>query len=618
MSFLNPAGLIALIGVPILIIIYIIKSRYEDRAVSSTFLWKLSQKFMKKRLPMQKLKKILLFIMQLLMVIAVSLIVAQPVVTVEGGGVEYVCIIDASASMAAKTNGVSRYDRACDLICTAADDMLTGSAMTVIYAGNSSKTLIKRAEAADDVKTAVKGTTCALGSANIQSALTRAQKICDVYPDVVVTLYTDREFEAADNIHIVNVSNGEYNAAVTALTAEVTGEGVLYTATLLSSGQDKEIAAALLVDDVIKSAKLTTCQDGVPARVQWLVDDAPMWSYARVFIETKDSLEADNQYYLCNTPEPTCEVLLVGSNPFFLEAALSVIPNVNLTVTSSAADLAAYTGFDLYVFDGIEPQLLPEDGSVWLVNPRLDVLGSNLTFGTLIKGTYLSLPELTDTEAFNTLTKDLLPASIIVSKFTELISAPEWETILQCGEMPVMLARENENGTRHTVTLFDIHNTNMAMTTDFVALCRNVVSYSLPKMLSAHDFEAGQEIEILSLPHSAMTYIVTPDGGVKDITSGERYSTYMAGEPGIYTALEMMEDDTAVYGDFYAHVPLSDSDFASKGEPISVITYAAGTAQADGTAFASRDGSVTAWPYIAGFMLVILIAEWGLYYREQF
>ena len=49
MSFIYPLGLIGLIGVPILIIIYIIKNKYTEQIVTSTYLWTLSEKFLKKR-----------------------------------------------------------------------------------------------------------------------------------------------------------------------------------------------------------------------------------------------------------------------------------------------------------------------------------------------------------------------------------------------------------------------------------------------------------------------------------------------------------------------------------------------------------------------------------------
>ena len=52
MSFENPKGLWMLLGIPVLIFIHLVKSKHEDQPVSSTYLWKLAEKFMKQVLPM--------------------------------------------------------------------------------------------------------------------------------------------------------------------------------------------------------------------------------------------------------------------------------------------------------------------------------------------------------------------------------------------------------------------------------------------------------------------------------------------------------------------------------------------------------------------------------------
>ena len=49
MTFLYPLGLLGLIGVPILIIIYIIKNKYTEQTVSSTYIWTYSEQFLKRR-----------------------------------------------------------------------------------------------------------------------------------------------------------------------------------------------------------------------------------------------------------------------------------------------------------------------------------------------------------------------------------------------------------------------------------------------------------------------------------------------------------------------------------------------------------------------------------------
>ena len=51
MTLLAPLGLLGLLGVLALIIIYIIKPNYQQKFISSTYVWKLSLKYRKKRIP---------------------------------------------------------------------------------------------------------------------------------------------------------------------------------------------------------------------------------------------------------------------------------------------------------------------------------------------------------------------------------------------------------------------------------------------------------------------------------------------------------------------------------------------------------------------------------------
>ena len=65
MSFLYPLGLLGLIGIPILIIIYILKNKYTEQTISSTYLWRLSEKFLKKKKPISKISGIISLILQI-------------------------------------------------------------------------------------------------------------------------------------------------------------------------------------------------------------------------------------------------------------------------------------------------------------------------------------------------------------------------------------------------------------------------------------------------------------------------------------------------------------------------------------------------------------------------
>lgn len=81
MSFLYPLGLLGLIAVPILIIIYLIKNKYTEQVIASTYLWTLSERFLKRKKPIKRITGLISLLLQILAVIAVSLAIAHPVFT---------------------------------------------------------------------------------------------------------------------------------------------------------------------------------------------------------------------------------------------------------------------------------------------------------------------------------------------------------------------------------------------------------------------------------------------------------------------------------------------------------------------------------------------------------
>ena len=126
MTFLYPLGLLGLLGIPVLIIIYIIKSKYTEQTVSSTYLWKLSERFLKKKNPLSGLTGLISLILQILCVLAISLTIAHPVLTVPGAARDYCFILDGTGSMQMQhADGITRYEvgkqRISDMIDDAAD-----------------------------------------------------------------------------------------------------------------------------------------------------------------------------------------------------------------------------------------------------------------------------------------------------------------------------------------------------------------------------------------------------------------------------------------------------------------------------------------------------------------
>ena len=144
MNFLYPLGLLGLIGVPILVIIYIIKNKYLEQTVSSTYLWTLSNKFLKRKNPISKLTGIISLILQILAVVCISLAIAHPSVVLANAAYEYCFILDASGSMNMQKDGVTRFERGKAAIADLIENSVDGSVFTLVYLGNGTNILFEQ------------------------------------------------------------------------------------------------------------------------------------------------------------------------------------------------------------------------------------------------------------------------------------------------------------------------------------------------------------------------------------------------------------------------------------------------------------------------------------------
>ena len=231
MTLLTRLGLLGLISIIILIIIYIIKPNYQQKMVSSTYVWKLSLRYRKKKIPTSKLRNILLFLCQVLILTAMSLILAQPVIDLATAApqTDVVYIVDSSASMYAGLDGETRFDRAVDGVEESADAVLdAGGLVSVIVADDEPAFLLERVSAAnrtsfDEAMATLRAdTACFYGTSDIEGAISLSQRIVDSNAEAQVYLYTDTEYGYTENINVVSVAEeDEWNVAILDASAEL-------------------------------------------------------------------------------------------------------------------------------------------------------------------------------------------------------------------------------------------------------------------------------------------------------------------------------------------------------------------------------------------------------------
>ena len=99
--FLNPLGLLALLGVPVVVAVHLFRRRFRSRKVSAVFLWQEHESSTdagRTRVPLQRSPS---FWLEMLAALVLGLLVAQPTGCSEQDREHLVIVLDGSASMAA-------------------------------------------------------------------------------------------------------------------------------------------------------------------------------------------------------------------------------------------------------------------------------------------------------------------------------------------------------------------------------------------------------------------------------------------------------------------------------------------------------------------------------------
>ena len=149
MSFNFPFGLLLLLAIPVLIIIYIIKNKYKEKVISSSYIWDLSKNFS----------------------------LADPVFNFQNSAENEVYILDASASMKAlNENGETRFVAAKNQIKELVNDTPNGSTYTLIVSDSNSRTLCKNIEDKDIFISLLDRVEIDYGESELENAISLARK----------------------------------------------------------------------------------------------------------------------------------------------------------------------------------------------------------------------------------------------------------------------------------------------------------------------------------------------------------------------------------------------------------------------------------------------------------
>ncbi|MBO5439489.1 MAG: VWA domain-containing protein [Clostridia bacterium] len=659
MSFLQPLGLLGLIGVPIIIIIYIIKSRFVQKPVASTFIWKRSLKYVKRKIPLSIILSLLL-ILQILTVVAASLAIARPTIKPFKSN-EEILILDASASMQSSFEGKTRFEAAKEKILEEAEGIGSNNRISVILAGTKAETIIERSEDKINIRYELEDITCTDGDADVEGALELASKIQELNAGATIKLITDKDYENVEGLEVVNIARtGEYNVSILNVTDEqlLTGD-YQFTAEVVSYGRGTECAIGIYIDDddndetplVLLGSKNiilpnTNMNEGGTVNVIFTpnrlleetetqivvpIDNIQSYKEVKVVIEDDGGIETDNEYYLYSLEKTIPKILFVSSKfkttgdgavdvnkPTSLYVALSsngYVPRSDDMFKSVEAALQAkgeLKGYDLYIFEGVEPpegEDFPTDGAVWLLNPSSipsAVSGVAMEQETVDGDFTMILASMSQTNTYQTITKNL-DCQVGVGRYKPMTHGGNFEKIFSCNGNEACLIAGTSGGVRMVVTSFDFNYSSWPIKiTDYILLINNLVTYSIPDVLPSRDFEIGQIVQF-NAPAGANKLTFKYEGIILDETE-DLDMKFILDKVGVYEVEVTYSDETKVSYMMPTHIPNSESNIVIVGENV-----VAAEIPADSVVEAEP---IEIFPYLIALLILLLVTEWGVYHRD--
>ncbi|MEA2531108.1 MAG: hypothetical protein QOG89_2752 [Thermomicrobiales bacterium] len=403
-SLLAPLGLVALVGLPLVVLYHMRHTTPTVRPVPTLRFWLAAVDQQTEQARFRRPPLTLLLLLHLIIVGLLAFALMRPAATDAWAGLgrrteptHVIILLDGSTSMVATdtASGRTRFEEARANALSRVSDLREGDVATVVLLGTHPTTL----EATDAaglkaLRDRLGRLPAPGGRADLNAALRLARDLVlpgledqivllsdgalTVDPTLVEAVGAPIEFQRVGR-------STTSNLAITDLSARSSpdnpGQEQLYTR-IVNFGDEPVTARVVVSADGIEVEQQSVTIEANDD-VEQIVKQLPVGA-AKVTVtaQAEDALQADNRasLVLARDADLGLRILLVSDLPGWLQRALAVLPGAQLTTQSTsdsltgASDGAAPGSFDLVVYEGFTPQdaaTLP-DAPIVFVNPPRD------------------------------------------------------------------------------------------------------------------------------------------------------------------------------------------------------------------------------------------------------
>lgn len=552
-TYLWPLFLLLLI--PVIIIMYLLKQRAQQRPVSSLFLWHEMYQNAEANTPWEKLKKNWLLILQIITLLILILAVCSPYFLKGGTGADHaVIVIDNSAGMGTVYEGdKTRLDVAKEEAVSYVKDLRSGTGITVI-ASSVDGTLLysngdNKNQAIDKIRSIEQ--TSNPGDANAGMEMVRTmqtqwksvQTVCftDTYVSMEeITGYIVDLYSVADNIGIDYISHGYSD-----------GKLVVLSKICNYSAKDVVVDANLYGEDTLLQILSVSIPAG-ESEVVYFDDFHYQGKAVSVELSVNDALPGDNIAYDVLGEDKMTEVLFMTEANLYMEKAMGILQGISVTKSNdiSSFDEFKKQEYDVYIFDGMVPDVLPEQGSMIFMNVKETEL---FAFDASLQGVLVE-PKKHD------MTQYLEDLSFGVSE-TYAYQVPAWaDSVFQSGTHTVVFSGEYDR--RNICVMgFDLHNSDLPLKTEFPVLVYNMLNASSSQnLVETGTYYPCDSVNVFGKMNESLPVVILPDGTEEELRD-YHWSFVNTEETGIY-AVRQNTAKGVIQEAFAVNFPGSESHVA--------------------------------------------------------
>lgn len=611
MRFLFPMGLLGLVAIPVIILIYILQSRYTEQTVNSTYLWTLSERFMKRKNPLSGITGLISLILQILLVVFISLAIARPIFTLPGAAKNYYFVLDASSSMNAKDGNDTRYEIAKDEIVKAIKKTSDGSTYSLVTVSGETVSAfedVKNKKSAIELVKTLQPTHKAVSTDELLRA---AQSIFDENSSSYIYLVTDKGYDVHENIEIIDVGDENVdNYAIFNMEYNYSGGKIEVSADIISYVNDREIVVDAYVNGAKSKSVAFKTKKGVVTKAEMELN-ADAFESISLEIAGGDGYTLDNKITAYNTQsDKSYDVLIVSDTGFFFKAVIDALVDSKIDVISPSEYETVTEKYGLYIFDSYSPSTLP-NGAVWLINSDRSIENSGFSVRGKVEIPNADVIEKSKSTATGVkkLLEGISDGDIYVTDYVKYGGMYlSFYTLFSYDSNPLIFAGSNGLGNRQVVFGFDLHKSDFALTTDFIMLIKNLLEYSFPDVIDETLYTVGDEVVINIVANSSNLKAVSPSG--KDIfmdTDGVVASLALE-EVGTYKISLTIGGAETTYSLYSGAIP-------SESEPcVNEMSLSLSGERTE----SNIDGEFDPLTLLFICMAIIFVADWGVYCYEKY